>query len=51
MKLYIKTNSDGKIIEADTNKYGDLIEIEIENNFDLINILDYYYIDSKLIKK
>lgn len=49
MKVYIKTNKEGKIIEADTNKYNELIEVEVDKElFDSLEILNCYYKNGKV---
>lgn len=50
MKVYIKINEEKQIIVCDTTCFEGYIEIDIEESlFETCDILDYCYIDGKLV--
>lgn len=50
MKVYIKIDEDNKIISCDTNKFGDLISVDIDEElFDSMKILNCSYIDGQVV--
>lgn len=50
MKVYININENNKIVSCDTNKFGNLISVDIDEElFDSMKILSCSYIDGQVI--
>lgn len=50
MKAYIKIDENNKIISCDTNKFGNLISVDIDEElFDSMKILSCSYIDGQVV--
>lgn len=50
MKAYIKIDENNKIVSCDTNKFGNLISVDVDEElFDSMKILNCSYIDGQVI--
>ena len=50
MKAYIKIDENNKIISCDTNKFGNLISVDIDEElFNSMKILSCSYIDGEVV--
>lgn len=50
MKLFLKTESNGKILSVESFKFSDCIEIEVDDGFNEMDIFNYKYQDGKLVE-
>lgn len=50
MKLFLKTEDNGKILSVESFKFSDCVEIEVDENFDVMTIFDYKLQDGKLVE-
>lgn len=50
MKLFLKTESNGKISSVESFKFSDCIEVEVDDGFNVMDIFNYKYEDGKLVE-
>lgn len=50
MKLFLKTESNGKILSVESFKFSDCVEIEVNDGFNVMDIFNYKYVDGVLVE-
>lgn len=50
MKLFLKKESNGKILSVESFKFSDCIEVEVDDDFNVMDIFNYKYQDGKLVE-
>lgn len=50
MKLFLKTEANGKILSIESFKFSYCVEVEVDDGFDEMTIFNYKYEDGKLVE-
>lgn len=50
MKLFLKTESNGKILSIESFKFSTCVEVEVDDDFDEMSIFNYKVVDGTLVE-